>query len=71
MALTRDELILLANKIRNAEGKTEKENDAFLTHFLDNVMDPNASNYFFEPAYDQLSPEEIVDRILAYKPIQL
>lgn len=71
MALNRDELILLAEKIINAEGKTETENDSLLKNFLDNVADPNAGNYFFDPAFDDMSAVEIVDLVLAYKPIQL
>ena len=69
--MTRTELIELAEKIQNASGATEKENDELLELFLANVPDPNASNYFFELEYDDLSPEEIVDKALAYKPFQL
>ena len=69
--MTRTELIELAEKIQNASGATEKENDELLELFLANVPDPNASNYFFELEYDELGPEEIVDKALAYKPFQL
>lgn len=33
-----------------------------------NVPDPRISNYIF---YDELTPEQIVDKALSYKPIQL
>lgn len=69
--LNRDELIALAEKIRNAAGASEEENDQLLDLFLDNVPDPNAANYFFDLEYDALTPGEIVDKALAYKPIQL
>lgn len=71
MPLNREELILLAGRIIKAEGETEEENDSLLDQFLDNVPDPNAANYFYDIAYEDLSAEEIVDKVLAYKPIQL
>ncbi|MCZ4244163.1 hypothetical protein [Pedobacter punctiformis] len=69
--MTRTELIELAEKIQNAAGATEAENDNMLELFLANVPDPNASNYFFEVEYNALSPEEIADKALRYKPFQL
>ena len=69
--MTRTELIELAEKIQNATGVTEAENDELLELFLANVPDPNAGNYFFELEYDDLSPEEIVDKALSHKPFQL
>lgn len=69
--MTRTELIELAEKIQNASGATEAENDKMLELFLENVPDPNAGNYFFELEYDDLNPEEIVDRSLSYKPFEL
>jgi hypothetical protein len=69
--MTRTELIELAEEIQKASGATEAENDKLLELFLANVPDPSASNYFFELEYDELSPEEIVDKALAYKPFQL
>lgn len=69
--MTRTELIELAEKIQNASGATETENDELLELFLANVPDPNASDYFFELEYDELSPEQIVDLALSYKPFHL
>lgn len=71
MPLNREELILLAGRIIKAEGETEEENDSLLDQFLDNVPDPNAADYFYDTAYEDLSAEDIVDKALAYKPIQL
>jgi len=67
-SLNRKELIELVTKIMNAEGKTEEENDQLLVRLLENVLDPEAANYIF---YDDLLPEEVVDKVLSYKPIQL
>lgn len=36
-----------------------------------NVPDPNAANYFFDIKYKDLTIEQIVDKALSYKPIQL
>lgn len=69
--LNREALITLVEKIRNAEGETEEENDRLLELFLHNVPDPNAANYIFELEYETLTAAEIVDRSLAYRPIQL
>lgn len=69
--LNRTELIELVKKIIDAAGKTEQENDEMLDTFLDNVPDPNAGNYLFELEYDGLTPEDIVDKALSYKPYTL
>lgn len=65
--MTRDELTSIVRKIVHAEG-TGAEQDRLLDLLMHNVPDPNVADYIF---YDELSPEEIVDRALAYKPIQL
>ncbi|MFJ7662759.1 hypothetical protein FH508_0015160 [Lysinibacillus sp. CD3-6] len=67
-SLNRKELIELVTKIMNAEGKNEEENNQLLVRLLDNVLDPEVANYIF---YDDLLPEEVVDKVLSYKPIQL
>lgn len=69
--LNREQLIELVDRIKNAEGETEEENDALIDLFLENVPDPNASNYIFEIEYEDLSTEEVVDKALSYKPFQL
>ncbi|SKA06308.1 hypothetical protein SAMN04488128_102546 [Chitinophaga eiseniae] len=65
--MTRSELINIVRKIANAEG-SEKEQDRLLDLLMQNVPDPDVANYIF---CDDLTPEEIVDKALAYKPIQL
>ncbi|WP_449386681.1 hypothetical protein [Chryseobacterium lineare] len=69
--MNKEELIQLAKDIMNAIGKTEEENDAMLQRFLDNVPDPNASDLFFSQDYEDLTAEEIVEKALSYKSIQL
>jgi len=67
LLMTRGQLIELVKKIAAADG-TEKELDEMLELLKKNVPDPRVSNYIF---YDELSPEAIMEKALAYKPIQL
>lgn len=71
MAMTRDELIELARKIRSAEGMSEEEINGNIDLFLKNVPDPNATKYFFNKKFEGMTLEDIVDKSLSYKPIQL
>ncbi|MDX2306093.1 MAG: colicin immunity protein [Microscillaceae bacterium] len=68
--MNREELIELAKKIMTAEG-TEKQYRENIIIFKKNVLDPNATDYFFDLSYTDLTPEQIVDKALSYKPIQL
>ena len=65
--MDRIELIRLVEKIMRCEG-TEKEQDELLELLEKNVLDPQVSNYIF---YEENTPEEVVDKALAYKPILL
>ena len=49
----------------NAE---EKEIDEMIKLLKKNVIDPEVTNYIF---YEENTPEEVVDKALAYKPIIL
>ncbi|MDN3693345.1 hypothetical protein QWZ06_14140 [Chryseobacterium tructae] len=69
--LSREELIEIAKKIINMETETDEEEDDLLELFADNVPDPNVTDYFFETEWADLTAEEIVDKSLSYKPIQL
>ena len=71
MAMTREELIELARKIRFAEGDSEREMDQNIDLFLNNVPDPNATKYFYSKEFEGMTLEQIVDKALSYKPIQL
>jgi hypothetical protein len=66
--MTREELIELVKKIQIVDGYTEEEIHDMVRLFTENVPDPNAYGNIF---HSDLSPEEIVDKALAYKPIQL
>lgn len=67
----RTDLITLVQRIIDAEG-TEEEQDEMLLLLKASVPDPKVSDLIYYPhAGQDLSAEEIVDRALAYKPIQL
>ncbi len=67
--LTKDELIQLVKKVMNAEG-SEKEIDGWLKLVELNVPHPAVTDliYYHE---EELTPEQVVDKALAYKPVQL
>ena len=67
--MSRAQLIRLTERIMAYEG-TQDEVSEWLTILERNVPDPEVSNYIFWPDREMTS-EEIVDRALAYKPIQL
>ena len=64
--MTREELIELVKKIHAVEG-TEEEIQDMVEEFAKNVPDPNGYSYIFE----DMSPDQIVDKALSYKPIRL
>ena len=78
--MTRKELISLGRKIVEAKG-TESELNSLIVLFNSNVPHPNGSNLFYDPENynarrDDISKynptvEEIVDKCLSYKAIQL
>ncbi len=65
--MSRNELIELVKKIIDCEG-TEEEIDKMILKLEQNVIDPYISDYIY---YDDLTPEQIIDKALAYKPIFL
>lgn len=68
--LSKEELIELVKKIRNGEFEDEKERTILLERFRENVPHPEVINlmYYHKP---RLTPEEIVEKALSYKPIIL
>lgn len=78
--MTRQELIQLGEKIIKCEG-SEEEIDLMIDLFNQNVPYPNGANLFYYPENfnarkDDISKynptvEEVVDKALSYKPIQL
>ena len=65
--MQRQELIELIKKIQRSEG-TEEEADNNIDLLCRSVADPQEANYIY---YEELSAEEIADKIINYKPIQL
>lgn len=65
--MQRKELIELIEKIQRNEG-AEEEADNDIDLLCNSVADPQAANYIFQ---EDLSADEIADRIMDYKPIQL
>ena len=68
--LSRQELIELVRKIINVEG-TEEEIDEWEQELKANVPHPEVSGLIFYPEDEDVTPEEIVDEALSYKPIAL
>jgi hypothetical protein len=68
--LNKQELIELVNKICNTYYNSEEECDEMCALFKYNVPDPEACDLIFH--HDpELTPEEIVEKALSYKPIIL
>jgi Colicin immunity protein / pyocin immunity protein len=72
--MTRDELVALVRRIMAGEGGSQEEADRLVDLFADNVPHPEAEDLIFypEPHFGrEPTAEEVVDRALSYKPIQL
>lgn len=77
--LTRDELIKLVRKIKDCNTEDIKGQDSqmdWINILKKNVPDPRVSDYIFWPRNHtspprELTPEEIVDKALSYKPFFL
>ena len=67
--LTREELINLVNRIVGCEG-SEEEIDEMIEVVKRNVPHPEISDLIYWNE-EELTPEQIVDKALEYKPIQL
>lgn len=68
MLLSREEIIDLIEEITDISGKTEEQIDSLLKKLKSGVLDPEISDYIF---WSNMSPEEIADKALSYKPILL
>lgn len=66
--MTRKELIQLVEQILDVEKYTEDQLNEMLELLHRNVPHPTISDLIY---YENLSSEEIVDKALNYKPIQL
>ena len=67
--LTREELINLVNKIVECEG-SEEEIDEMIDMVKKYVPYPDISDLIYWNE-EELTPEQIVDKALEYKPMQL
>ncbi|WP_243526302.1 bacteriocin immunity protein [Bacillus pseudomycoides] len=67
--ITKEELISLVRKLVECEG-TEEEIDEMIEVVERNVPHPEVSDLLYWND-EELTPEQIVDIALAYKPIQL
>jgi hypothetical protein len=66
--MTKNELIALVTEIMKPQGKSEEELDNLLGLLHKNVPHPSPSDLIY---WENLTPEQVVDKALAYKPIQL
>ncbi|PRG05526.1 hypothetical protein C6Q14_12590 [Burkholderia ambifaria] len=69
--MNRDELIVLVGRMRESNYSSDEEAESDIEILNNNVMDPYVMDYFFQKEYENMSLEEVVDKILSYKPIQL
>jgi hypothetical protein len=77
--LTREQLIEIVDKIMRCDPPDDAEQDKLLWRFETNVLRPRASSFIYFPEHElgpeyrgrSLTPEEVVDHVLAYRPIEL
>jgi hypothetical protein len=73
-AIEREELVRLVTFVMSAEG-TEAEQDAALREVEARVLHPRVSALIFWPTHEgfhrDLTPDEVVDAALGYRPIEL
>ena len=67
MLLDRQQIIDLIQKLR-IENLSEEQEDAILEKLEQGVLDPEISDYIY---WSKLSAEQIADKVLSYKPINL
>ena len=68
LLLSNDEIIYLIDEITKCGNKSEDEIDGLIEKLEQGVLDPQISDYIF---WSEMSPEEIADKALRYKPIEL
>lgn len=66
--LSRKEIVNLIEEIRKCENKSEEDIDRLIEKLERGVIDPWVSNYIF---WSEMTSEEIADKALKYKPIEL
>lgn len=68
--MDRIELIKLVERILSAED-TEKKLHELIELLEAHIPDPQVVNYMYSKEYEDLTPEQIVDKALSYKPFYL
>ena len=69
--LDRQQLIDLVTRLSEGQG-TEEDQDQWMATLKESVSDPKISDYiFWDNSNPPLTPEQIVDKALAYQPIAL
>ena len=66
--MDKKELIKLVRDIMNVKGKTEEEINELIDTLEKNVPHPAVTDLIY---YEDLTAEEIVEKALSYKPLQL
>lgn len=68
--MEREYLVELVRKIIEVQG-TEQEIDEWLRELEARVPHPHVSDLIFYPEKEDMTPEQIVDEALTYRPIRL
>lgn len=66
--LSKTEIIDLIEQITNCQDKSEEEIDRLIDRLERGVLDPQISDYVF---WSDMTAEQIADKALGYKPIEL
>lgn len=66
--MTREQIIELVTRLKNADFQSEEESDNAIAKLKSGVIDPKITDYIF---FSEMTPEEIADKALSYKPILL
>jgi hypothetical protein len=66
--MTQEELVELVKEIINVKGKTEEEIDDLIDILIKNVPHSEVTDLIY---WTDLTPEEVVDKALSYKPIAI
>ena len=70
-AMNRDELIVLVGRMRESNYASDEEGENEIEILNANVIDPSAMDYIFQKKCEDMPLEEIVEKMLSYKPMQL
>ena len=65
---TREQIIEIVKRIKECKYASEADADRDIKLLEKGVLDPDISDYIF---WDNMTPEEIADKALSYRSIQL